>query len=254
MKTHPIPVREFPDVAYHLGAAWRPFERNTHQIVLGNSGAGKSHLIRYGILPALGPFACGVVIDRKPGGDRVWRGFGNHVAPADLPCPLELRDRSAMWVVSSPTGLVRGDVEPILEQLLAERAAVLVLDDATTISETEGDRGGMGLGGAIDEIMREGRANGLSAILGLNSPKWAGRGGAKFMAGTYWVGFTKSRDSRDGFADIAGLPADVRGALDPPHMAPRRWLYATDDDETGRHVLALTTAPGKPQDSPRAAA
>lgn len=236
---HGVPVRPFAEVGWHVARRFQPFQHNTHHALLGDSGSGKSHTIRYGILAALGPAVTGVIVDLKPGGDRVWRGFGEHVGPGELPCPL----RPGLWHLSAPGGLTRAEVRPALEQLAAERSAVVVLDDATTVTDSEGERGGMGLGGLVDRMLREGRTNGLSAILGLNSPKWAGRGGAKTLCGVYWIG-SASSESLEGFADIAGLPSAARGALDPEHLPEHRWLYcAKDRDAPGGLALALTDPP-----------
>jgi hypothetical protein len=222
---------------------------NTHQGVLGTSGAGKSHTMRHLMLRALGPWPVAVIVDLKPGGDRVWRGFGNHIGPDDLPCPLAFGPGGpagprGIWHVSAPEGLTRAEVARILAQLAAERSVIVILDDATTITDSAGGRGGMGLDGAVDRMMREGRANGLSVWLGLNSPTWAGRGGSKTLCGTYWIGHTASMESRDGFASIAGITGAARGALDPPEVSPKHWLYSTVDSETGMLVRAITRAPG----------
>ena len=241
----PVPAVPWPDVAWYAARSWAPFQRNTHHAVLGTSGAGKSHLIR-ALLAALGPAVVAVILDLKPDGDRVWRGLGNHVGPADLPAALTWRDGSATWHVSAPGGLTAAEVRAVCELVAAERSAVLVLDDATTVTDSQGERGGMGLGGLVDAMLREGRTNALSVVLGLNSPTWAGRGGAKTLCGTYWIGQTIGKEQRDGFAALAGLPPRGRAALDPPHMAPHRWLYSAVDD-SGLQALALTTAPALDQ-------
>jgi hypothetical protein len=243
---HGVPSVPFAQVAGHVQREWQPRRRNPHHALYGLSGAGKSHLIRYGILPAAGPLAAVVVIDLKAGGDEVWDDWGTDVASiSDIPSPIGLgpgQPRRAFWRIVSDHGLTRGDVLPAIERLALEGRVILVMDDASSIIEAQGQRAGMGLGGLVDKMLREGRSNGLSVILGLNSTAWAGAG-AKALCGTLWVGYSPNSDMRSQFAAVAGLPPDVRAALDPPAMVGRRWLYSTADDAEGLQVLALTTAP-----------
>jgi hypothetical protein len=243
--SHGVPAVDFAQVAGRLQRNWRPHQMNPHQALFGHSGAGKSHLVRYGILPQAGPVAPAVVIDVTAGGDRIWNGWGNDVADVgELPCPLRLGPNGRPhYRIVRPGGLTRADVARVLEQLAIEAEAILVMDDASSITENQGIRGGMGLGGLVDKMLREGRSNALTVILGLNSVAWAGSG-AKFLPGAVWIGYTQSKAMRDDFANVAGLPKAARGALELPHLPPKRWLYSTVDESEGLHVLALTTPPG----------
>lgn len=241
---HGVPVVPFAQVAGHVQRSMQPSQRNAHHVIAGLSGAGKTHLVRHGILPAAGPWAAVVVIDLKAGGDPVWDGWGNDIASvAELPSPISGGpNHRPQWRIVSEHGLTRAEVEPVLARLKAEARVILVMDDASSIIETEGARAGMGLGGAVDKILREGRSNGLSVILGLNSTSWAGAG-PRALCGTTWVGYSPALEMRAKFADIAGLAPEVRGALDPPSMVGRRWLYSTADEAKSLQVLAITTAP-----------
>ena len=246
--TRPSPRHTVPDMRAQfakVGGAvqrnWRP-DRLPHHVLLGLSGAGKSHMIRYGILPQAGPLAAVVVIDVKPGGDAAaWDGWGNDVPSArELPCPLTLGpDKSCRWRIVHPGGLTAADVGRVLEQLGTEAAVILVMDDASSIIESGGQRGGMGLSGPVDTMLRQGRTHDLTLILGLNSTAWAG--GAKNLAGTTWLGYTGNADMRAEFAKVAGLPPAIRPALDG--LLPKEWLYSAVDETAGLHVYAITRAP-----------
>ena len=70
---HSVPDIPFPIVAGRIQRHWLPLEHNPHIAMFAKSRGGKSHLVRWAILP-LAPLGRIVVIDVKPGGDRIWNG------------------------------------------------------------------------------------------------------------------------------------------------------------------------------------
>jgi hypothetical protein len=233
--THSVPLIDFERVAGRVQRNWRPLEANPHQALFAQTRGGKSHLIRYGILP-LAAYDRIVVIDVKPGGDLTWHGWGEDVT--------ELRPGFGRSTTGWPRYRVRvlpGDdgaaqVRRILEQLGAEGEAILVIDDARRV--TDHHTPGLKLGNVVDHLLLEGAGIGLTVILGANSTAWA-TSSLKDQCGVIWLGHTRSKDQRDSFADIAGLPKSDRPALDS--IAPRSWLYTDYSGEELR--LALTRAP-----------
>jgi hypothetical protein len=91
-----VPSVAFGRVQGRMARLWDPFERNPHIGVYGITGSGKSHLIRYGILP-LRQYSRTVVIDVKDDRDSVWRGFGESVT--ELPPAFFGSADSCRWRV-----------------------------------------------------------------------------------------------------------------------------------------------------------
>jgi hypothetical protein len=230
-----VPSVPFARVAGRLQRNWQPIEANPHMALFAQSRGGKSHLIRYGILPLV-PLARVVVIDVKPGGDLTWQGWGHDVT--------EL----AHGFGTSPTGWPRyrnreqpgadgsAQVRRVLEQLAAEGEAVVVIDDARRVTSPHAP--GLGLLHVVDHLLLEGAGLGVTLILGANSTAWANTG-LKDQCGVIWIGHTRSGEQRDKFAELAGLGKDMRPVLDG--IARRHWLYT---DYAGDELaLALTSVP-----------
>ena len=231
-----VPVVPFANVAGRVQRNWCPAEANPHHAAFAQTRGGKSHLIRWGILPlaALGRM---VVIDVKPGGDRTWNGWGEDVTGLRPGFGLSATGLPRYRVRVLPGAEGSEQVRRILEQLAAEGEVIIVVDDAGRVTDNAG-RGGMGLGGTVDHMLSLGAATGVTMILGLNSTAWAASG-AKDQCGTIWIGVTRSRTMRDNFADVAGLPREVRPVLD--RIPARHWLYS---DYAGDDLMmALTHVP-----------
>jgi hypothetical protein len=230
-----VPEIPFPLVAGRIQRNWNPLEANPHQALFAQTRGGKSHLIRYGILPLV-PYARAVVLDVKPGGDATWDGWGNDVL--ELPPAFGIGDNG--WpryrVLVQPGDEGHRQVGSILEQLSVEGEAVLAIDDARRITDSHAP--GLRLGNTVDHLLLEGAAIGLTVILGANSTAWATTA-LKDQCATIWIGHIRTKDQRDKFADLAGLPKAVRGELDS--IAPRRWLYS--DYAGAELMLARTVAP-----------
>jgi hypothetical protein len=236
MPSHGVPVVPFARVAGRVQRNWRPIAVNPHQALFAQTRGGKSHLIRWGILP-LAAYDRVVVIDVKPGGDLTWNGWGEDVT--------ELRPGFGRSSTGWPRYRVRvlaGDdgkaqVRRILEQLGAEGEVILVVDDARRVTDHHAP--GLGLGNVVDHLLLEGAGIGLTVILGANSTAWA-TSSLKDQCGAIWLGHARSKDQRDNFADLTGLPKSHRPALDS--IAPRSWLYT--DYSGDELMLALTSPPG----------
>lgn len=230
-----VPEVPFANVGGRVQRNWHPTDANPHMAIFAQTRGGKSHLIRWGILPlaALGRM---VVIDVKPGGDATWDGWGEDVT--------ELRrgfGRSSTGLPRYRIRVLPGDegaaqVRRILDQLGAEGEAIIVMDDARRITDQHAP--GMRLGNVVDHLLLEGAGLGITVILGANSTAWA-TSSLKDQCAVIWLGHTRSDEVRREFAKVAGLPAEVRPVLDG--IAPRQWLYT--DAADGNLMLGLTRAP-----------
>ncbi len=230
-----IPDIDFERVAGRVQRLWSPTERNPHHVVLGYTGSGKSHLIRFGLLPVV-PLARVVVVDIKPGGEPVWDGWGedtDHLAPG---FGLNASGYPRYRIRLLPGYAGKEQVRRILDQLGAEGEAILVIDDARKVTDRQAP--GLGLGNTVEHLLLECRVIGLTVILGAGSVAWLPPS-AKDQPGFAWLGYVGHTEQRDEFAKVASLDREARAVLD--QIAPRQWLYA--DHHEARHMLALTTAP-----------
>lgn len=233
-----IPDIPFNRVAGRVQRLWSPLERNPHMVVLGYSGAGKSHLVRWGILPAA-PAARVVVLDIKPGGEPVWNGWGQDT---DRLTPGFGRNASghARYRIRLLPGEAAGKSQTrrILDQLGAEGEAILIIDDARKITDRQSP--GLGLGNLVEHLMLECRVIGLTLIIGAQSAAWLPPS-LKDQPGFAWLGYTGHAEQRDKFAEIGALPRELRPVLDT--IAPRQWLYT---DHHGEHLMVARTAAPDP--------
>lgn len=238
-----VPEIAWRTVAGRLQRSWQPTEANPHMALFAQTRGGKSHLIRYGILPVV-PLARIVVIDVKPPHDgNVWNGFGHDTTELAHGFGLSPAGTPRYRILLKPGADGTTQVRRVLEQIAAEGECILVIDDARRVTSQHAP--GLGLTHVVDHLMLEGAALGVTVILGANSTAWP-NSGLKDQCGMIWIGHTRSAEQRDKFAEIAGIK-DCRGILDT--IAPRTWLYT--DYAGDRLMLARTTPPGAP---PRRAA
>ncbi len=239
-----VPEILWPKVAGRLQRHWQPTEANPHMALFAQTRGGKSHLIRWGILPLV-PFARVVVIDVKPPHDgNVWNGYGHDTTELAHGFGLSPTGWPRYRILVKPGADGSAQIRRVLEQIAAEGECVLIIDDARRVTDPHAP--GLGLGHVVDFLLLEGAALGITVILGANSTAWATTA-LKDQCGVIWVGHTRSTDQRDEFAKVAGLPKAIRPVLDT--IAPRSWLYSDYAGE--RLMLARTKPPAAPL--PRAA-
>jgi hypothetical protein len=233
-----VPEVPWPNVAGRLQRSWQPIEANPHMALFAQTRGGKSHLIRWGILPLV-PLARVVVIDVKPGGDLTWDGWGHDTTELAHGFGLSPTGYPRYRIRVQPGADGAAQVRRVLDQLAAEGEVVIVIDDSRRVTGNHAP--GLGLGHVVDHLLLEGAGLGVTVILGANSTAWATTS-LKDQCGVIWLGHTRTDEQRDKFAELAGLPKAERHVLDT--IAPRRWLY-TDYAGDGL-ALALTTPPGAP--------
>lgn len=226
------------------GRVIRPPEYAPHIDVLGKSGSGKDHMVRWGILPWF-PLARVVVLITKSGGeDRTWEGFGNWLdGPASLPAGFGRGpDGTPRYVIPLRPGRVtRREVQRLLGQLADVGEVIVIIGDAARLSTRESD-GGLALERDLSNLMSEGREHGVTVIACATSSGWIA-GGLRDQAAAVMVGQTGG-DTLADFAKIAGLPGDTRNRT-PERAAlaslpPRWWLYA---DRLDGDLFAAVSSP-----------
>lgn len=211
----------------------RPPGYSSHVVVLGKSGSGKDHMVRWGILPWL-PLARVVVLVTKMGGsDSTWDGYGTTLSgPGDLPALISRGNPGGVprYVVPLQPGRVTSaEVGRLLKQLGDVGEIVIVVGDAARLSTRVSD-GGLQLERELSNLMSEGRESGITVIGCATSAAWAATG-LKDQAAAVMIGQTGGGDTLAEFAKIARLPGDAR-ARTPERAAlatlPERWWLYTD--------------------------
>lgn len=226
-----VPEIAWRNVAGRVQRHWHPLEYNPHKAIFAQSRGGKSHLIRYGLLPLV-PLARMVVIDVKHGGDPTWNGWGEDVTELrpGFGSSSSGHPRYRVKVLPGDEGAVQ--VRRILDQLAAEGEVIVIMDDARKV--TDGRAPGLKCGMVVDHLLLEGAALGISVILGANSVSWA-TSGLRDQCQTIMLGYLGAA-ARDDCARLVGLDKNARTELD--RLAPRRFLYA--DGHDGELMLART--------------
>jgi hypothetical protein len=229
-----VPLVPFGKIQGRIARFWDPFEYNSFMVVIGVTGSGKSHLMRYGILPVAG-YSRTVVIDVKDDRDSVWAGFGQRVdtlPPAFFKTTSQ--EHRLVWRVVVNKATAQQQLREVFAQLRAEGHCVIVMDESRSITEREQ----MGLGSAVENLITESRGLGTSIIMGAQSSAWA-VSALKDQAACLWVGQTSGEDRALDLAKMAGPGRPLVPVIS--QIPPRRWLYR--DNWEGTPLLALTDPP-----------
>jgi hypothetical protein len=231
-----VPAVPFGQVQGRIARLCDPFERNPHFAVFGTTGSGKSHLIRYGILP-IRAHSRTVVIDVKDDRDSVWSGFGTPVT--ELPQafagtgdgPVKSRYRVIVNRADAQAQLRR-----VFDQIRDEGHCLVVVDESRSITEREQ----IGLGSVVENLILEGRGIGITLIMGAQSTAWA-VSSLKDQPAALFIGQTRGTQQAKALAEIAGHGRELAATIG--RIPARQWLYADAWDGPG--MLALTTPGGR---------
>lgn len=235
VKTLAIPVVEFGRVQGRMMRHWDPFERNPHVAVYGITGSGKSHLIRYGILP-LRRYSRTVVIDAKDDRDSVWSGYGRAVS--ELPEEFFKsgdKEHPASWRLVVDRRNAQTQLRKAFEQIRDEGHCVVVIDESRSIT----DREQAGLGSVVENIILEGRGLGITVIMGAQSTAWA-VSALKDQPACTFIGQTSGQKQALTLAELVDHGRDLSPVIS--QIPARQWLYR---DKWDGAILALTNPPGK---------
>jgi len=228
-----VPVIPFGRVQGRITRLWDPFERNPHFAVFGITGSGKSHLIRYGILP-LRPYSRTVVIDVKDDRDSVWTGYGMPVT--ELPRAFAHSGDGYRWRLVVDRANAQQQLRRVFDQIRDEGHCVVVVDESRSITEREG----FGLGSVVENLILEGRGIGVTLIMGAQSTAWA-VSALKDQPAVMFIGQTSGTDQAKALAGIAGHGRELAATIGG--IQARQFLYR--DLWDGPPMLALTDPPGQ---------
>lgn len=214
-----VPAVPFDKVRARINRLWDPSERNPHHAIFAPSGGGKSYLIRHAILP-IRAHARTVIVDVKADRDDTWKGFGAPVT--ELP-------RGFAGEGDGPAGMryrlivgrsdAKRQVREALEQILYEGHCVVVIDEARSVT----DREQIGAGSIVERLVLEGRALGVSVILGAQSTAWA-VSALKDQPAALWIGRMRHAAQVKSLAEIAGYGSELEPVI--KGIKPRHFLYA----------------------------
>jgi hypothetical protein len=225
-----IPTRSWNEVIARVNKLWVP-EFAPHHSVMGQNGAGKSHLIVHGLLPLCEDDKV-LIIDNK-GDDKVLLQAG---AQPVRSIPREMKrvafddgkPKSAWYrlVVFDELGKAQNQVGRALEQVYKEGSWVVVLDETRAISDPRSP--GLGLQPQLDRLWLRGRSRNISVIASTQAPRWVP---SSFYDQCQFVWCSRIRDRR-AHERIMEIGSMTREHI--PHIArvrKRRWLYMDDEDE-----------------------
>jgi hypothetical protein len=229
-----VPVVPFGKVQGRMHRYWDPFERNPHVGIFGITGAGKSHLIRYGILP-LRHWSRTVVIDVKDDRDSVWSDYGQPVA--ELPRAFFRSGDGARWRVIVDRANAHAQLKRVFDQIRDEGHCVVVVDESRSITEREQ----VGLGSVVENLILEGRGIGVTLIMGAQSTAWA-VSALKDQPAVLFIGQTSGEDQALALAKMAGHGRDLAHVIG--RIPARQWLYRDLWDGPPLLGLADLTAAG----------
>jgi len=229
-----VPTVPFGQVQGRIARLCDPFERNPHIAVFGTTGSGKSHLMRYGILP-LRAYSRTVVIDVKDDRDSVWSGFGKKVT--ELPRAFSgtgENSHAARWRLVVDRRNAQAQLRRVFDQIRDEGHCVVVIDESRSITEREQ----AGLGSVVENLILEGRGLGVTMLIGAQSTKWAVPS-LKDQPAALFIGQCVGQDQAIDQAKIAGYGRELAVVIQ--QIEAREWLYR--DLWEGPPILGLCSAP-----------
>jgi hypothetical protein len=219
---------------------WRA-EFAPHHSIMGQNGAGKTHLIVHGLLPLCLDDKV-LIIDNK-GDDPVLNEAG---ARPVRKIPRNIRrvtfddgkPKSAWYrlVVYDELARAQDQVGSAIEQVYREGEWVVVIDETRAVSDPRSP--GLGLQPELDRLWLRGRSRRIPVIASTQAPRWVP---SSFYDQCQFVWCSRIRDDR-AHQRIMEIGSMTRAHI--PHIAnirKRRWLYM--DDEEDETWLAETGVP-----------
>lgn len=225
-----IPARSWKAVQQRVDRLWIP-QFAPHHSLIGQNGAGKSHLIVYGILPLCTDDKV-LIIDSK-GDDPVLNASGARPvrripslyrrALTDNNKPKEAWFRLVVW---DDVSRAKDQVAMALERVYNEGSWIVVLDETRAISDPRSP--GLGLQPHLDRLWLRGRSRNIAVVASTQAPRWVP---SSFYDQCQFVWCSRVRDDRahQRIMEIGSMTRDYI-----PHIAQirkRRWLYMDDEEE-----------------------
>jgi hypothetical protein len=231
-----IPTRDWKEIQSRVNKLWIP-KFAPHHSLIGQNGAGKSHLIVHGILPLCAKD--NVAIFDCKGDDPVLSASGAKPVrklPSKLRRTLDNDNPRDGWyriVVSDELQRARDQVGEALETIYAEGNWIVILDETRAISDPRSP--GLGLQPQLDRLWLRGRSRNICVVAATQAPRWVP---TSFYDQCQFVWCSRIRDER-AHQRIMEIGSMTRAHI--PHIAnirKRRWLYM--DDEEAETWLAET--------------
>ena len=224
-----IPTRSWKSVIQRVDKLWVP-QYAPHHSIVGQNGAGKSHLIVHGLLPlCLRDNLC--IFDSK-GDDPVLMQAGARpvrALPGKYRRALDDDDDKRGWyrlVIYDNVARAQEQVATTLERIYNEGNWVVVLDETRAISDPRSP--GLGLQPMLDRLWLRGRSRNIPVIAATQAPRWVP---TSFYDQCQFVWCSRIRDER-AHQRIMEIGSMTRAHI--PHIAQirkRRWLYMDDEEE-----------------------
>lgn len=238
-----IPYEQWESVQSRVGKNWKPID-NPHHTIIGQTGSGKSFLIRHGILPLVkfdhvlildvkggDPTlaGCGLPVKKLPSQEFDWKGLfvGKREPKPEqhwfrLMVPDDPRDRTA----------ARKSVENALMTCYEQGSWVIVCDELRHLTDPKPPF--LGLGPIVEHMWLKGRSRNISIIGASQEPRWLP--GSFYSQGSFfWLGRIMDDRAHLRMTEIGGL---TRKHIPQIASIPKRhWLYLSD----GGDDTAITT-------------
>lgn len=223
-----IPTRSWADVQRRVSQLWRP-EYAPHHSILGQNGAGKSHLVVYGLMP-LCKFDNVLLLDSK-GDDPVLNASGAkpiyHIPPRWRRA-LDNNDERDGWFrlkIYDDVERARDQVGRALDTIYSEGEWIVVLDETRAVSDPRSP--GLGLQPLLDRMWLRGRSRRICVVASTQAPRWVP---TSFYDQCQFVWCSRIRDER-AHQRIMEIGSMTRAHI--PHIAAvrkRRWIYMDDEE------------------------
>jgi hypothetical protein len=224
-----IPTKNWQEVQARVDKLWQP-QFAPHHSILGQNGAGKSHLIVHGILPL-----CqhdNVAIFDSKGDDPVLMASGARAVrklPSRLRRSLDNDNPKDGWyriVIADDVGRAREQVGLAFERIYSEGNWIVVVDETRAISDPRSP--GLGLQPLLDRMWLRGRSRNICVVAATQAPRWVP---SSFYDQCQFVWSSRIRDER-AHQRIMEIGSMTRAHI--PHIAAvrkRRWIYMDDEEE-----------------------
>lgn len=242
-----IPTVPFPHIRQRLNGLWVVREASHHSVI-AQTRAGKSHLMRWGILDTC-RFDRVLIIDTK-GWDPTLLGLGKvvHRFPRrGMRSAKQLMHDGAAYenwfrlVTLDDFNLAKEQVEEALIEVMREGDWIVVIDELRNVVDPR--EPGLGLRGRWEAIRLRGGGKGVGLVDMSQEPKWL-PSSFYTQSAFYWFSKIEDKASQKRIQEVAG--SDV--LLPILRRIRRHWWVYTDDLEDER-FWAYTTPP--PASRPR---
>lgn len=224
-----IPTKSWQEIAERVNRLWQP-QFAPHHSLIGQNGAGKSHLIVHGILPL-----CqhdNVAIFDSKGDDPVLMASGAkgvRKLPSRLRRSLDNDNPRDGWyriVINDDVGRAQEQVGMALDRIYSEGNWIVVFDETRAISDPRSP--GLGLQPLMDRMWLRGRSRNICVVAATQAPRWVP---TSFYDQCQFVWSSRIRDER-AHQRIMEIGSMTRAHI--PHIAAvrkRRWIYMDDEEE-----------------------